>query len=491
MENVSKSNFKDGLLVIMERNKNPTAVSQGRQNNLASTTEKMLQKSSIYAISQVGKSKSLSRRFLWIVVLIAALSGCSYEIYKFLMHYFLYPVVINLLIQNNEYLPFPAVTVCGLNRMKKEYMPCLGTNRPIKNCTDGPSNSLSGAGEFGVSASERIGIARCQSQLSGKTDHTKSKFGKFVNKYSHSDSERRRLFDVTAKEFIDACSFDQQHCSFENFSLFQNLHYGNCFTFNKILNNSSSVRSHKVGVKSGLTLVIELNPTQDIPVSQSSGVKVVIHHSVDDPNPEDGISVAPGQETSFSIKQVITRRLPPPYKDRCMDYTNMYRGRDECILFCIQEQNYASCSCIDPTLPHINDWPRCNINNVNDSCCLDNVLGNMTKKELPCDCPLPCEMISYKIIKSAALWPSRSSYLKSMSLSNRSLTEIRLSKTRIQIYYSTLEQKVFEQKAVFQNSELFSHLGSELGLWLGLSLAAAFELMENIIHLFRYCLTKH
>lgn len=76
----------------------------------------LLQKSSVYAVSQLVTSSGFCRRILWLLVLLLGLSGCSYEIYHFLTVYFQYPVVITLEVKNNWKLDFPAVTVCNLNR---------------------------------------------------------------------------------------------------------------------------------------------------------------------------------------------------------------------------------------------------------------------------------------------------------------------------------------------------------------------------------------
>lgn len=86
------------------------------QESLKSVILNLLQKSSIYAVSQLVTSSGFGRKVLWLLVLLVGLSGCTYEIYHFLSLYFQYPVVITLEVKNNWKLDFPAVTVCNLNR---------------------------------------------------------------------------------------------------------------------------------------------------------------------------------------------------------------------------------------------------------------------------------------------------------------------------------------------------------------------------------------
>lgn len=89
------------------------------EENLKSVAKNLLTRSSVYAVSQLVTSSGFGRRFLWLLVLVFGLLGCSYEVYRFLTLYFQYPVVITLEVENRWKLDFPAVTVCNLNRFVK------------------------------------------------------------------------------------------------------------------------------------------------------------------------------------------------------------------------------------------------------------------------------------------------------------------------------------------------------------------------------------
>ncbi|GIY16698.1 amiloride-sensitive sodium channel subunit alpha [Caerostris darwini] len=72
-----------------------------------------------------------------------------------------------------------------------------------------------------------------------------------------------------------------------------------------------------------------------------------------------------------------------------------------------------------------------------------------------------------------AKWPSNAFFLKGMYKSaGEDIKTFRKSHAKVRISFSTLAMITYEQKPVFHESEIFSHLGGELGLWLGLSLIA-------------------
>lgn len=89
------------------------------EENLKSVAKNLLTRSSVYAVAQLVTSSGFGRKFLWLLVLVLGLLGCSYEVYRFLTLYFQYPVVITLEVENGWKLDFPAVTVCNLNRFVK------------------------------------------------------------------------------------------------------------------------------------------------------------------------------------------------------------------------------------------------------------------------------------------------------------------------------------------------------------------------------------
>lgn len=87
--------------------------------------KQLLKKSSLYPVSQLVRAKSTLQKIWWMIVLLLCVFGSIYQISEFLRSYLEYPVVIDLNVENNLVLDFPAVTVCNLNRMNRYFIRCL------------------------------------------------------------------------------------------------------------------------------------------------------------------------------------------------------------------------------------------------------------------------------------------------------------------------------------------------------------------------------
>ncbi|GFS91370.1 acid-sensing ion channel 1 [Nephila pilipes] len=105
-------------------------------------------------------------------------------------------------------------------------------------------------------------------------------------------------------------------------------------------------------------------------------------------------------------------------------------------------------------------------------CCLDEVLKYLTYNGPVCDCPLPCNSVHYN-----------------EKVSKAPLTRINPGKTsalKLNVFYVSLERHVYEYRPKYDFSEFLNYLGNMLGLWLGLSLVAVFELFENVLLCAKY-----
>ncbi|GFT99640.1 acid-sensing ion channel 1, partial [Nephila pilipes] len=232
----------------------------------------------------------------------------------------------------------------------------------------------------------------------------------------------------------------------------------------------------EVGAGSGLILKLNLETDKYASITHTKGAIITIHNPEEIPNPEEnGFIVSPGYETSISLRQTVVRRLPAPYKDRCLNYkskANEYSNKNECIRSCVQDHNFEKCRCIDPTLVIKRNKKICNLKNMTKICCLDEVLKYLTYNGPVCDCPLPCNSVHYNEKVSKALLP-RTHPGKTSSM-------------KLNVFYSSLERQVYEYRPKFDFPEFLSYLANMLGLWLGLSLVAVFELFEKLLICAKY-----
>ncbi|GFW58030.1 degenerin mec-10 [Trichonephila clavipes] len=462
------------------------------ENQFYSISKQLLEKSSVYAVSQLGRCRNPYRKLLWLFILTCGLIISFCQAYRVTKCYLQYPVVVNVQVEQKWHLDFPAVTVCNLNRMKKTYKNCLNLNNTLESCLH-PLILESGINfKLHVIISERRGLHTCTSALSGKLDKENDIMAQFLVEYLALDKDRRKAIGYQGKEFIPKCSFNGQPCSVEDFEEFQDLHYGNCFTFNKSNHNEETLMISHIGDFTGLELTLNLKHSEYMDISRTVGARVIIHNPKEAPNLEEsGLDVSPGFETSVVLTQSVNKRLPSPYRDHCIEYNAWpyHENQNSCIRNCIQDINFRTCGCIDPTWPSKTSQKPCNLTNTTEMCCLDDALSLLLEQKSACKCPLPCTSTNYREKISVSKWPSKVAFLKEKEAKDCNLTEFKLerqSKAKLKVSYRSLLQKNYEQKPKFQKPEILSHLGGELGLWLGISLMVIFELFETAWHLVKH-----
>lgn len=453
-------------------------------------TADLLKNSSLYPLSQVASTKSIFRKFWWILVLIVGFSGSVYQVTMFLYHYLTNPVVVDLKVENKLVLDFPVVTVCNLNRMRQNFVKCMDQNSPFSECKDTRETGVGAGGRPAVVMSERRSSASCSKQFSGAKDGNAEDVTKFLSKYITLNYEDRKFTGDPLDQLITYCFFDNIPCEEEDFTYFQSLQYGNCFTFNKIKNNSTILVPAN-GKITQLELILYLVRYEYLNVTPSHGARVVIHDTNEQSHPEErGINVSPGFEISIKIKEVRHRRLKAPYTDKCIDYMDNPdipgNNQRECVQICIQELNLVNCSCVDPTIAALNDKKHCNISDSVDACCLDHVINNIAVSGLTCNCPSACLINNYEKKLSFAKWPNnwyKCRFCKRMPLFKNDIAYVK-------ILYSDFEQKTYYQSPMFQDSQLYSNIGSLMSLWLGLSLLVVFEVIEMVVYIIFYSLKE-
>ncbi|GBL82084.1 Degenerin mec-10 [Araneus ventricosus] len=411
------------------------------------------------------------------LILVAALVGCGYNIHEFVDLYFKYPITVNLQVQQRKSVDFPAVTICNLNRIKLKY----------KDCVVDPSNSRmcpnTGESRIGFHMSELHAFRICSKQFREQQKQDDAVI-QFLKKYSELEVGYRKHFSYSSKELILNCSFNGKSCNRYPFKKTANIRYGNCFIFNKFsMSSKGAALVASTGSSNGLELILNAEADTYLPISHTLGMRVVIHHPSEGPNPEeDGMNIVPGYETHISLQQTEILRLPAPYKDKCIAYEEK-KSQKECMVTCLQRHNYAKCGCLDPLFKGMNGIALCNLTNSTQVCCLHHVthqLNNNIGKD--CECSDPCISSNYKVIKSISFWPSKASFSQTYEKFNHeSLDKYRKSHAKVHIFFPSLEKTVYQQKPFFLESEIYSNLGGELGLWLGLSLIALFEIVEMML----------
>ncbi|KAG8189719.1 hypothetical protein JTE90_019667 [Oedothorax gibbosus] len=454
------------------------SMQSSHQSTIKDLFSSFLKKSSIYAVNQVGNSNTTRRKVFWSFILIGGLIGCCSQVYRYLKVYYKYPVVISLDTTSLFNQEFPGVTICNLNKVKKSYFSCFMEKLEVGDCNK--TTNLT----FKVERLNPSGICLSKSGdgVEPDLDYEYLERIHYLSLYLSLKYASKIRYGHQAKDFIRFCSFNGVECSHKDFAVFADDTFGNCFSFNKVNFSEEPLRSSFVGPNSGLNLELDVQSDEYVWLSQSVGARVVIHDPYHEPETQvEGINVSPGFETSIGVSKVLNKRLEYPYKDQCRKYSRGDSKR-KCERLCHQDKVSNICGCsFKPTTAYER---QCDLTNTTELCCLYRGEEDLEEEEnVTCDCPLECHSSNVELKISSGVWPAS---LESFGDFNVSLEAIRETRVRLKIYFETLEQIVYEQKPMFEDSEVLSQIGGQMGLWLGLSLAAVFECLENIVLFCRY-----
>ncbi|GIY23752.1 acid-sensing ion channel 4 [Caerostris darwini] len=101
----------------------------------------------------------------------------------------------------------------------------------------------------------------------------------------------------------------------------------------------------------------------------------------------------------------------------------------------------------------------------------------MSGGRLSCQCPLSCDSVHYGERLSKAALITQEEECKEFYKNNH---------VRLNVFYASLNKRVYDQQPKWRESTLLSYIGNELGLWLGLSLTTFCEILEKIMLLLKH-----
>lgn len=451
-----------------------------------------LERSSIYALNQIGNSATTRRRVFWVFIMIVGLLGSFIQIIQFLSSYYSYPVVVNIDSDSQLNLQFPAVTICNMNNIQKKFLPCLKEGRTYHNC-----NTSAFAEDYNLDLRYEDDLDSDDNCRETLEKVSKSRIEQFLwrNLITLQSEEDRLAYGHQVSDFIHSCSFNGEKCGHEDFYHFVNPEYGNCFTFNTAFHNKTTLNTSFVGPNGGLELELDVEVKKYAYYTRAIGARVQVHDPAEFPDvTQRGVNVSPGFETSITLKRYRMKRLKAPYKDECKIY-EVGDSMRFCLDNCTKKSVYNQCSCFVERNSF--DARHCDFSKLSDLCCLFTIKN----VEDECQCPLSCLDTDYLINIFNAAWPSMP-YNRANPINKTdedesidypigpsepmTLHDVRQTRLKVKVYYDTLETTTYRQSGKYQNAELFSQIGGQMGLWLGLSLIALFECIENIFLLWQY-----
>ena len=411
---------------------------------------KWLDITTIHGIVHVFKGKSRLRRIIWLFVFLFASFGCVGIITYYIVHWARDPTTTTIsVISSTDGQSFPAVTVCNLNAVKKDYADPDVVE--LLNTFATPTSGFIRDWPFSITNKSCI---------------------ESLNDISNEDQRQTMLDAYTnggykTEDFVVYCGFAGSdgnivRCEESLQPVFTSL--GVCFTFNSAYSSGQPDRKVTLaGPQFGLNLVLNVNRSEYPRSSKANvGVKVSVHDRNSLPVPHQaGVTISPGTNSYLAIETV--KNIDDTRESGCI------RNNESLAFF--PDYSYSVSTChINALYEHYAQDSNCGCSpltngnthqcTVADICCLSQERRTFNPTS---SCPPSCEYLSYNV------QPSYSEFI----ISEEDIRERNL--VAVHVYYDNMlvTQLFTDYSYTFAN--LLADMGGLLGLFTGASVISLLE----------------
>ncbi|KAK0055363.1 amiloride-sensitive sodium channel subunit alpha [Biomphalaria pfeifferi] len=506
-------------------------------------------RASLNGVPFIMQSRNVTVKFMWSVLLAAAIGASIFHLYYLFSSYYEYQKYSQVNLKFDS-LEFPAVTLCNVNMMRMSQRnlasdeiqklfqtydkvnPSSGTFvsqiTPTNDNSesDNPDSDLSDSHlDFLVKRSsessddpseepdmsdplllqwvrdkqqalcEHCNYCWDQGQLKNTSLYEVDDYFKYL--FNKQSLKRREILGHQLSGMIRMCSFAGRMCGHELFKRVVSPQYGNCYT----LEHKDFV-SRKSGPTGGLEIIISLETDEYTPaITPGVGARVIVHEPGTAPFFDDNdMAVSPGMHTFIALKKVEIERIGDPYSS-CTPETTQINGykytKPACQNECEQKHIIEKCNCYDSelALSYNTNLSQCK---KKDRMCLYKVRCELEANKNACDCKSLCRESTYEKTIATLQWPTESyvDYIRpeicnltsppDICKQNESKKAFRDELVKLNIYYEDLNYEVLTDQPNYQMSNLLSDIGGSIGLWIGLSVLSLFELLHLVLELIRY-----
>ncbi|GFR83345.1 amiloride-sensitive sodium channel subunit gamma [Elysia marginata] len=493
-----------------------------RPSGVGHIIDKHTDKFSMSGVSYIKGTKNPVVKFVWSILLIAALAAMGYHLYRLVSTYREYKKQTSVELSFSS-LQFPAVTFCNVNPVRMSQLnlatpelrdfidnvnPEKLTNdldnwspqyETVDDYYDDDDDDDDDGGDDEAVDKRRRRRKRRQTQ---KSSFTVSHFV-FVVRIDRAEMGHQ------ISDMLLQCSFAGRQCLARNFTRLLTTDFGNCYTiqYDKFV-------SRKSGPKYGLELKLYLQTDEYVPgIATSKGIQVVVHEPDTHPFPqEEGIAIKAGSETRIGIKLVQVSRLDQPY-DYCSsteDFKKKYRikyTRSTCQNICLYERTLKRCGCYNVLSEETRALLRRNLKNAT-ACqsakeiqCAERLAIKFDTDDRSCECHSPCKERLYEKTVSSREWPTQdfaNLLVKTVCknnpedcavLRNSTVEEVRDEFVNVVIYFEQLNFETITESPAYEIDQFLSDIGGTIGLYVGLSVLAFFEVINLITDILVYVCT--
>ncbi|XP_035824940.1 amiloride-sensitive sodium channel subunit gamma [Aplysia californica] len=237
---------------------------------------------SMHGLQRAVNSVSKWRRPIWAVLVICGAAVATYNLAKTLQDFVNYPTSTKISETYKTSLDFPAVTICNLNPARMSLFNRTGKWTDLEASWN----------------EDRLNISKRQRELATVLRET--------------DEGVRTEQSHKIKTMIVDCQFDNRKCTHADFQEMPSSKYGSCYTFNGDQFGESR-NTTREGQDYGLTIEVDVEAMEYLPLTSTAGLKVLVHPMGITPFPEDeGIVVGTGASTSIGLRRFPVAVLRQP-----------------------------------------------------------------------------------------------------------------------------------------------------------------------------------
>ena len=411
--------------------------------------DNMIRNSSLHGVSYIADERFSIRRFVWLLVTLAAFFYSATKVYESTVRYLSYPVSTSVRRKYVDKLIFPAVSFCNLNDMRLGMMNGTMIDRAVLN------NNL-------------------------------------IANVTHEDWIYREKAAHRLDEMLVECVFDGRPCSNKNFTTFP-LEDDKCFTFNSGKFDHETAYVSGAGVERSLMVTINIQHYDYYRDRTEAGIILLLHGQDETPIRVQRLHISPGFATYIEIDKKKMINLRPPYNSSCgfikLKYFTKY-SMDSCWIEQLTSYIVRKCACKAPFMP--GHAPNCDGKQA-ETCMWPK--WEKFKMEKLAKCPLPCEVDEFKwksVSRTLFPSPAYANYLK-LILGKKNLMKKQLEKTqdltklmrdnfvRFFIYYNDMSFEFQEQKPSYDLHAFLGDIGGQVGLFVGAGVMSYFEIIDGLI----------
>ncbi|KAI6227252.1 hypothetical protein M3Y99_01273000 [Aphelenchoides fujianensis] len=431
---------------------------------------------STHGVSQVGRSRKWWCIGFWTIITLVALGLLIWQIVLIFIQYYQYDVALKF-----EQRTFPAVTLCDLNPYKKS----------IANEYTGIER-LTNAYMYTMQKLACSSYPDCSVETNATLEADMEMYGlDQLNDTVALQTKVKRLlvleaanYDMTSalateSDFMQGCSFNTADCNDADWSQFEDPVMGRCFTFNR----DSTRNASRAGPIYGLRVILKTNISEYLLPSDTAGMRILVHDQQEFPFPDIfGYNVQVGTSTSIGVTFQEISRLGHPYGECTDDKPDIYLyplqySTEGCQRSIYQTDMTTLCGCYDPAYAQPNGTDViCQIP-ANYDCW--NSQSNTTVTDA--NCTQPCHEGVYDVTVSSAKWPSPTLTAVADCIEGefaQSCHEVFAQNgALVEVYYEKLNYETMDESPAYTVSTFLSDFGGQIGLFLGMSVISAIEIL--------------